>query len=125
MEQILTQEELESFRNALHIIPQWSKAVPVTVNYLRQLVTPIKKLRLQYTMVNPTTTNHYLVNCTYPKLNPFAVGTNVMLMKEYVVERGLMNGSVGFSTRLFIPYPMDLHHPIPYPHMSLWYFQTV
>ena len=28
-------------------------------------------------------------------------------------------------TKLFIPYPMDLHHPIPYPHMSLWYFQTV
>ena len=76
-------------------------------------------------MVTPTTTNHSLIKCPYPKSNAFPTGANFILLKIYCVDSHLMKGCFGFSSGSFIPHPLDLHFPFLYPHMLFWNSQTV
>ena len=83
----------------------------VTANYLHQLGTNVLNIWMQYKTVTHAATNNTLTKCTCPKLYEIYVGTNVVLLKHDCVERGIMNGYIGFYTGLFITHTMDLHNP--------------
>ena len=96
----LSIDERETFDDALHIMPQWKMIFPITVSYLRHLDLMVSKLTFEYSPSNSTAANHAVRDCNYPRLNALDFVANIMLLRNYVVELCLMNGSVGTITHI-------------------------
>ena len=58
MEKNITAAENERINNLLHLMPQWNHMVYVTVDYLQIIYTPVAKVKMQYSNINPDATNH-------------------------------------------------------------------
>ena len=106
-------------------MPQWRHTVPLTVNGLLQILTPVIKVWMNCTTMKTTATNYAPTKCTYQKLNSLGIGENFISLKMYRVERVLMNGSVGSPTRYFLPQPLDLHFPVYVPSYIIVYFPNI
>lgn len=91
----MSHDEQRNFVNALHIMPTWKQAIPITVEYLSKLNTPIAKIITKYSTKMTTGSNHAIKECSYPRISGLGVGAIVMLLKNYIAELGLMNGAVG------------------------------
>jgi hypothetical protein len=92
----LSPEEQSLFREkALYIMPTWKATVPITVEYLKGLNTPVARSDIIYNYRDGSR-NHMLEEGSLPTHCALAVGAVVMLLTNYIVEHRLMNGSVGY-----------------------------
>jgi len=93
----LEQQEKELFnRESLHLVPTWKAATEIIFNYLQHTLTaPIAKFTANYSSARSDGKNCCVRECRYPQQNALCAGAKVMLLKNFVVELGLMNGAVG------------------------------
>ena len=66
----------------------------VTLQYLHSHNGPYAIIRPHYTSSSRGVINHCIKELPYPNILALCVGTVVMLMKNYIVEEKLMNGSI-------------------------------
>lgn len=88
-------EQAEFEREALYVMPTWKRTQPITFKYLCELQQPIAKVKAQYSY-NRRGKNHTKKEINLPARNALCVGAKVMLLHNFVVEQGLMNGSLGY-----------------------------
>eukprot|EP00957_Ditylum_brightwellii_P129173 9852385-Ditylum_brightwellii.AAC.1 len=67
-------DELYTFEKELHIMPTWKQAIPIIVEYLRSLSTPIARIFGQYNSKKGTKRNHCVSECSCPSLSGLGVG---------------------------------------------------
>ncbi len=91
----LSQEERDSFKNAIHLVPQWKMAHPIVKGYLESLSTPIAKIRAKYNSCRDDGKNHCVKESSMCGRLAICVGAIVMLLRNFIVEYKLMNGSIG------------------------------
>ena len=97
----LPPEEKKLFEdNALFLLPTWKRTRPITIKYLRGLNKPIAKIRAH---VKAGKTSHVSQELNLPARSALCEGAKVMLLKNYVVEHNLKNGSIG--TLKYVVYP--------------------
>jgi len=89
----LPEEEQKTFeKEALYAMPTWKDTVPVTVQYLKDLKTPVARVDAKFSFKG---INHAIKDIRLPVRNALAKGAIVMLLVNFVVEEGLFNGAVG------------------------------
>ena len=98
--QDMPDDELRTFEKALHIMPTWKQAIPIVVEYLRSLNTPIARIFAQYSSKKGTKRNHCVSECSYPSLSGLGVGASVMLLKNYIPDVFIVNGSIGIVKKI-------------------------
>eukprot|EP00984_Skeletonema_dohrnii_P031047 scaffold23084_cov153-Skeletonema_dohrnii-CCMP3373.AAC.2 len=93
----LQPEEREKFvQESLHLVPTWQAAASITFDYLQNnLESPIAKMTAKYSSARSDGKNCCVRECRYPQQNALCKDAKVMLLKNSVVELGLMNGAVG------------------------------
>ena len=93
----LSEDERTNFeKGSLHLVPTWKQASQIIFNYLQQdMSTPIAKFTASFSSIRSDGKNCCVKECSYPKQNALCNGSKVMLLKNFVVEQGLMNGAVG------------------------------
>lgn len=92
----LSPEERSSFtQNALHLVPTWKMAHQIIFDYLQSLDKPKAKFKAKLHTIRRDGTNHCVKETSYPLQNVLCVEAKVMLLRNFVVEYGLMNGSIG------------------------------
>ena len=64
-------------------------------NYLKGMTTPLTKMKAQYNSCRNNGVNHCVKESSLPARLALCIGAKVMLIKNYIVEWKLMNGSVG------------------------------
>ena len=93
-------EEKSSFDNAIHLVPIWKMTDKIIYDYLMSLTSPISKLRPIYNSIRTNGENHCFSETSYPVKITLCEGAQVMLLKNYIVELNLMNGSVGIIKKI-------------------------
>jgi len=90
-------DEREKFcKESLHLVPTWKAAASIIFDYLQNtLDEPIAKMYAKYSSSRSDGKNCCVRECRYPPQNALCKGAKVMLLKNFVVELGLMNGAVG------------------------------
>ena len=68
-------------------MPQLRQTVPVTVDYLRQLDKPVENMKMNYTDIDTTDTNHYFTECSYPNINFISIEASAMLPYKYIANQ--------------------------------------
>ena len=63
--------------------------------YLKGMTTPLAKMKAQYNSCRNDGINHCVKESSLPVCLALCIGAKVMLIKNYIVEWKLMNGSVG------------------------------
>jgi hypothetical protein len=92
----LSEEEQQSFKNAIHLVPTWAEASDIVFHYLCSLGKPIAKWKASYSTSRRDCKNCCFKEKSYPSKNAMCVGAVVMLLKNFIVEEWkLLNGSVG------------------------------
>ena len=91
----LSQVERDSFNNAIHLVPQWKMAHPIVKRYLESFLTPIAKIRAKYNSCRDDGKNHCVKESSMCGRLAICVGAIVMLLRNFIVEYKLMNGSIG------------------------------
>ena len=85
-----------AFNDALHLVPTWNKAHQLNIDYLiNDLMGPIAHHKAILTSTQPNGTNCCVGESNLPLRNLLCIDATVMLLKNFVVEHKLMNGSVG------------------------------
>jgi hypothetical protein len=109
----LPADEKRNFEEgSLHLVPTWKQASEIIFKYLQdEMEAPIAKLTSQFSSIRTDGKNCCVKECKYPKQNALCVGAKVMLLKNFVVEQGLMNGAVGVVEHLCYK-----HRNGPYPN---------
>ncbi len=93
---MLPPEERELFeKEGLYVVPTWKRTQKITYDYLLSLNQPIAKVQAKYG-ANPRGTNHAKKEINLPVQNALCSDAKVMLLHNFLVELGLMNGSVGY-----------------------------
>eukprot|EP00957_Ditylum_brightwellii_P170828 13002228-Ditylum_brightwellii.AAC.1 len=88
-------DELCTFEKVLHIMLTWKQAIPIIVEYLRFLSTPIARMFGQYNSKQGTKRNHCVSECSYPSFSGLGVGAAVMILKNYIPDICIINCSIG------------------------------
>ena len=88
-------EKLQFMKHAIHLVPQWKQAHDIVYNYLRNMNTPLAKLKAQYNSILSHGINHCVKELSFPSRLALRINAKVMLIKNYIVEWKVMNGSVG------------------------------
>lgn len=97
---MLPEAERRAFeRDALYIMPRWKRTVPITIKYLKDLQKPVARVKAKYSFPR-NRANHALKEVNLPSLSALAVGAMVMLLTNQIVEKKLMNGSIGKVVRI-------------------------
>ena len=91
----MPEDQKTAFNTAIHLIPQWKLATPIVHQHLSSLTTPLAKYKATHTSSNNKGVNHCIKESSYPLRQALCVGCVVMLLKNYVIEWKLSNGSVG------------------------------
>ena len=95
---ILSPEEQLKFHNTyktLHLVPRWNMTHKLIFEYLQEFTTPMAKIRAEYSSGQDNATNHCIKESSYPDRLAICVGSIVMLLKNFVVEQDILNGSIG------------------------------
>jgi hypothetical protein len=85
----------ETFKDAIHLVPRWKMAHPIVHEYIQNMTTPVAKIKAQYVSCHHGIVNHCAKESSLPTRVAICVGSIVMLLRNFVVEYKLMNGSVG------------------------------
>ena len=91
MKRNIAPDERAQFKDALHVILQWRLTVPITVEYIIDIDTTVKKLEMCYITVTPIAIYNNLIECAYTKMGALATGATGMLTRNHVIEQCLMN----------------------------------
>jgi hypothetical protein len=94
---ILPEDERERFRTeSLNLVPTWKTASKIIYSYLQHdLDTPISKFTAEFASSRTDGKNCCVKEVRLPTQSAHCKGAKVMLLKNFLVELGLMNGSVG------------------------------
>ena len=79
----------------VHLVPTWKQTHEITFRYLQSLQSPLAKMTAKLSTTRTDGVNHCKKETSYPLKNALCVGATVMLLKNFVVEHHLMNGSIG------------------------------
>ena len=110
----LPNEQRQAFNEALQLVPTWSLAHQINIDYLKNnLSSPIAKCKAILNSSKTNGTNCCLSESNLPVRNLLCDGSVVMLLKNYVVEENLMNGSVGFVRATCFKNPEGDSNPDP------------
>ena len=101
----LCPEEQATFNNAIHLVPVWSMSDKIIFDYLLSFTTPIVKIRSIYNSIRSNGENHCISECSYPSRIAICEGAVVMLLKNFIVELNLMNGSIGVVKKIVFDSP--------------------
>ena len=91
----LSKDERESFKDAIHLVPQWKMAHPIVFKYLNNMKTPLAKIAAQLQSSRQDSINHCVKESSLPIRLALCVGAKVLLLSNFVVEYKIMNGSIG------------------------------
>lgn len=93
----LPNDEKKQFEDgALHLVSTWQEAHKINFDYIaNDFVTPIAKSRAIYS-AGRNGKNCCVAESSLPSKNALCVGVRVMLLHNFLVEHGLMNGAVGY-----------------------------
>ena len=81
---------------ALHLVSTWQEAHKINFDYIaNDFDTPIAKSRAIYS-AGRNGKNCCVAESSLPSKNALCVGVRVMLLHNFLVEHGLMNGAVGY-----------------------------
>ena len=72
----------------------------IIYDYLIKLNQPIVKITAKYSTIRTNGENHCISECSYPNRIALCIGSVVMLLKNYMVELNLLNGSVGIVRKI-------------------------
>ena len=91
------EDEKERFKKeSLHLVPTWKAASRITFDYLQNdLNAPIAKFTADYSSIRSDGKNCCVKEVSYPNQSALCKDAKVMLLKNFLVEAGLMNGAVG------------------------------
>ena len=81
--------------DVLHLTPTWPKAHKIVYDYIDRIQEPLAIVRAIKSTRNGSGKNCFANDNKLPGVSTLRVGAKVMLTHNYVVEEGLMNGSVG------------------------------
>ena len=95
LDQLNIDEKLQFMKHAIHLVPQWKQAHDIVYNYLRNMNTPLVKLKAQYNSILSHGINHCVKESSFPSCLALRINAKVMLIKNYIVEWKIMNGSIG------------------------------
>jgi hypothetical protein len=102
----LPSNERRGFDNALWLVPTCKEANQHLFNYLQHMmISHIAKINAQMHISRSDGKNWCIQGTLYPLKNALCVGAKVMLLKNFVVERKLMNGSVGHVKAICYKHP--------------------
>ena len=90
----MPQHEKCTFDNAIHLVPQWKFAHPIVHKYLTSLQQPIAKLNAKYCSLRDGNRNHCVKESSLTVQQALCIGGIVMLLKNFIVELNIMNGSI-------------------------------
>jgi hypothetical protein len=94
------------FRHVIHLVPQWKMGDPVLYNYLQNVMTdPLAFVYADYHTTKSSGRNCLLAESSWPKKQAFCLGAMVMLLHNFHVDVGLMNGAIGIIR--------DIHYKDP------------
>ena len=93
----LPEDERKDFlADALHLVSTWQEAHKINFDYIaHDFTTPIAKSRAVYSMGRGGR-NCCVTESSLPTKNAQCVGVRVMLLHNFLVEHGLINGAVGY-----------------------------
>ena len=101
LDKLSTEEKDDFNKNALSLVPTWKQANLINHKYLlHTMTTPIAKITGNLNSVRDDGKNCCVRDSKLPMKNALCVGAKVMLLKNFLVEYHLMNGSVGTVTHL-------------------------
>jgi hypothetical protein len=107
----LPSNERRGFDNALWLVPTWKEANRHIFNHLQHIMTsPIAKINAQLHTSRSDGKNCCIQSNSYPLKNVLCVGAKVMLQKNFVVERKLMNGSIRHVKAICYKHPAGPKH---------------
>ena len=93
--------EGDLFDDALHLVPQWKQAHKLNFDYLKNSFnTPIAKMRAKLSNTRTDGRNCCVQESSLPMKSALCVGAVVMCLHNFIVEHGIMNGSVGVVTQI-------------------------
>lgn len=99
LDKLSTEEKDDFNKNALSLVPTWKQANLINHKYLLHTMTnPIAKITGKLNSVRDDGKNCCVRESKLPMKNALCVGAKVMLLKNFLVEYHLMNGSVGTVT---------------------------
>jgi len=99
---------------ALQLVPTLVKAHQINIDYLKHdLETPIARIKAQLTSSKTNGKNCCISESNLPIRNLLCVGVTVMVLKNYVVEENVMNGSVGTVKEMHFKNPEGDANPDP------------
>lgn len=93
LEHFSTEHKQKIEQSSIHLCPTWQMTLDITFNYLRSFNNPVAVIAPR--LGSSKKTNCCIKEKSYPMLTAYTKGAKVMLLKNYIVELGLMNGSVG------------------------------
>ena len=96
----LSSEEKDKFKNAIHLVPVWNMTDKIVYEYLVNLTSPIIKIRPIYSSIRASGENHCVSECSYPTKVALCEGAVVMLLRNFIVEYNIMNGSIGIIRKI-------------------------
>ena len=94
----LPKNDRESFKDAIHLVPQWKMAHPIVFKYLLTMKTPLAKVTAGLQSERWDGVNHCVKESSLPLRLALCVGAKFLLLSNFVVEYKIMNGSVGTVT---------------------------
>lgn len=106
----LPSQEKIMFIDSLNLMPQWKLTFPITIQYLQSFGNPVAKIKSQYSSYRTDGINHCVKSSPYPTLIGLCVGAKVMLIKNFVPELKLMNGSIGVVHKIVYRHKLGPKH---------------
>ena len=81
---LLPQEEQIRLRNAINLVPTWSKNQKVVFdNLMNNFITPICKIISSYDTITTNGRNHYFKEISYLKRTALCIGASVILLRNF------------------------------------------
>ena len=110
----LSDEDREEFKDALQLVPTWTIAHQVNVDCIKNdLHEPIARLQAELKSMKSNGKNCCVSESNLPLRNLLCVRTIVILLRNFVVEENVMNGSVGIVRELCFKNPEGDANPDP------------
>ena len=98
--------ERDKFRGALHLVPTWKQGDGILFNYLQNEMTePLAFMFAHFQTIKQNQKNCLTRESRFPKKQAMCVGSLVMLLHNFHVSAGLMNGALGIVR--------DIHYEDP------------
>ena len=99
-------EQRNEFRGAVHLVPTWKQGDGVLYHYLQhEMDEPLAFMYAHFQTSKQNNKNCLQRESNFPKKQAICVGCTVMLLHNFLVSAGLMNGALGIVK--------DIHYEDP------------